>query len=84
MGAEAGGAAEDRVHRLERELRRARRSRQVLMEVLGGLEETYGSEIRTLQAENRRLRRLLARRRHRGGVRRLAAPEAGLRSGLDQ
>jgi hypothetical protein len=61
--AETGGEdAAERLRRAERELRRARRSRQVLMEVLAGLEASYRAEIQALEAENRRLRRLLARR----------------------
>lgn len=63
VAAETAIPGDDRLRRLERELRRARRSRQVLMEVLTGVEEAFQAEIRTLEAENRRLRRLLARRR---------------------
>jgi propanediol dehydratase small subunit len=79
-GAEAGSAQGDRLRQLERELRRARRSRQVLMEVLTGIEETYRAEIGALRAENRRLRRLLARRRAALGRERLV-PAAGPRLG---
>jgi hypothetical protein len=58
-GPEDGAA---RLRQAERELRRVRRSRRVLMDVLAGVEEAFRAEIQALEAENRRLRRLLARR----------------------
>jgi HPt (histidine-containing phosphotransfer) domain-containing protein len=57
--------AEQRCVELERELRRVRRSRQVLMNLLWQLDREWRLRLEALEAENRRLwssRRLIVRR----------------------
>lgn len=57
--------AEERCAELERELRRVRRSRQVLLNLLWQLDREWRQRMEALEAENRRLwssRRLIARR----------------------
>ncbi len=57
--------AEDRCAELERELRRVRRSRQVLLNLLWQLDREWRLRLDALEAENRRLwstRRLIVRR----------------------
>ena len=57
--------AEDRFAELERELRRVRRSRQVLLNLLWQLDREWRLRLDALEAENRRLwstRRLIVRR----------------------
>lgn len=62
MGGEPAADVAERLRRTEWELGRVRRSRRVLMDVLVGIERSYQTQIGTLAAENRRLRRLLAKR----------------------
>lgn len=57
--------AEERCAELERELRRVRRSRQVLLNLLWQLDREWRLRLEALEAENRRLwstRRIIVRR----------------------